>query len=414
MSTPMPNDRPHACPHRHFTPRACPHHRPRGNRHRRRTSAAAALAALLLSVGCAAEPRAGSPTVRSPAAGARGGESVADFLRRALPAGPGGTVLAARGDRLAYCGGFGAADRAAGTPASCRTVYDVMSMTKQFTAAAIVKLEAMGRLRVTDPVSRHLDRIRPVPGDKRGITVEHLLTHTSGLVAGLGDDYEPLSREELVRQALASKPRSAPGEEFHYSNTGYSLLAVIVEEASGETYERFLNRHLFTPAGMEHTGYVLPRWPRHLVAVEYDSEGRSKGRPFDHPWAADGPYWNLRGNGGMLSTAPDMLRWHRALLSDDVLPARAREKLFAPHVRQPGSKDAYGYGWSVRDTPDGRLAWHDGGNDWSLGLVSRSLRDDVLVFWISNHAYRDGAWNLEERAEDLTLGIAARVRAEGG
>ncbi|MFE6410128.1 serine hydrolase domain-containing protein [Streptomyces sp. NPDC057837] len=364
--------------------------------------------------GCAVGSGSGASAARAPTSEPRGKDPVADFLRRALPAGPSGTVIAARGDQLVYCGGFGSADHAADTPASCRTVYDVMSITKQFTAAAIVKLEVMGRLRVSDPISRFLGRERPVPEDKRGITIEYLLTHTSGLVEALGEDYDPLSREELVRRALSSQLRSAPGEKFHYSNTGYSLLAAIVEEASGETYERFLARHLFAPAGMGQTGYVLPRWPRRLVAVEYDSKGRSKGRPFDHPWAADGPYWNLRGNGGMLSTAQDMLRWHRALLGDEILPAWARKKLFEPRIPEPESEDSYGYGWSIRDTPNGRIAWHDGGNDWSLGLLSRSLRDDVLVFWVSNHAYRDGKWNLEDQAEALTLGIADRVRAERG
>ncbi|MDN3028963.1 serine hydrolase domain-containing protein [Streptomyces sp. S.PB5] len=378
-----------------------------------RTAIVTVLGVALMLGGCTEEPGAGALAERAPKSQIRDGESVADFLRRTLPAGLSGTVIAARGDRLAYCGGFGAANRAAGTPASCRTVYDVMSITKQFTAAAIVKLEVMGRLRVSDPVSRFLGRGQTVPEDKRGITIEHLLTHTSGLVEGLGDDYDPLSREELVRRALRSQLRSTPGKEFHYSNTGYSLLAAVVEEASGETYEQFLARHLFTPAGMTQTGYVLPRWPRHLVAVEYDNKGRSKGRPFDHPWAADGPYWNLRGNGGILSTAQDMLRWHRALLGDEILPARAREKLFEPRIPEPESENSYGYGWSIRDTPDGPLAWHDGGNDWSLALLSRSLRDDILVFWVSNHAYRDGKWNLEDQAEALTLGIAERVRAEG-
>ncbi|MFF4053306.1 serine hydrolase domain-containing protein [Streptomyces chartreusis] len=382
-------------------------------RHWRVTAIAAALGVVLVLGGCTDGAGAGTSAQRTPRSQIRGRESVADFLRRTLPVGPSGTVIAARGDQLAYCGGFGAADRAAGTPASCRTVYDVMSITKQFTAAAVVKLEVMGRLRVSDPISRFLGGGRPIPEDKRGITIEHLLTHTSGLVEALGDDYEPLSRQELVRRALSSKLRSAPGTEFRYSNTGYSLLAAIVEEASGETYERFLARHLFAPAGMDQTGYVLPRWQRHLVAVEYDSKGRSKGRPFDHPWAVDGPYWNLRGNGGMLSTAQDMFRWHRALVSDEILPTRARKKLFEPRVQEPESETSYGYGWSVRDTADGPLAWHDGGNSWSLGLLSRFLRDGVLVFWVSNHAYLDGQWNLEDRAEALTVGIAQRVRAEG-
>ncbi|MFI6335878.1 serine hydrolase domain-containing protein [Streptomyces sp. NPDC050535] len=378
---------------------------------RRSRAAVTTLAALVMLGACAEEGDARRPGAGSAAAvpKVRGGESVAGFLHRVLPAGAGGTVIAARGDELAYCGGFGAADRSLGTPASCRTVYDVMSITKQFTAAAILKLEVMGRLRVSDPISRFLG---PVPKGKRDITIDQLLTHTSGLVEALGDDYEPVSRAELVRQALASKPRSAPGEEFHYSNTGYSLLAVIVEEASGEGYERFLARHLFAPAGMERTGYVLPRWPRNLVAVEYDSKGRSQGRPFDHPWAADGPYWHLRGNGGMLSTAEDMFRWHQALSDDEVLPERARRKLFAPHIRIPELDDSYGYGWVIRETPDGRTVWHNGGNDWSLAYLTRSLRDGVLVFWVSNHAYQDGKWNLEDQAEELTQGIADLVRAE--
>ncbi|MGI5197864.1 serine hydrolase domain-containing protein [Streptomyces sp. CA-288835] len=404
--------------------------RPRLPHCRRTGVGVTVLAVLVMLGGCAesAEEPADGHTPGGAAAGrsapvdaatpkARDGESVADFLRRTLPAGSGGTVIAARGDELAYCGGFGTADRAAGTPASCRTVYDVMSITKQFTAAAILKLEVMGRLRVSDPISRYLGQ--PVPGDKRGITIEHLLTHTSGLVEGLGDDYEPVSREEMVRQALASKLRSAPGAEFHYSNTGYSLLAAIIEEASGEGYEPFLARHLFAPAGMHRTGYVLPKWPRHLIAVEYDSEGQSQGRPIDHPWAPDGPYWHLRGNGGMLSTAGDMFRWHRALLGDEILPAQARKRLFAPHARIPDSDELigpgpshYGYGWVATRTPDGPLAWHNGGNDWSLGYLAHWPRDGVLVFWVSNHAYQDGKWDLQERSEKLTLGIADRVRAD--
>ncbi|WP_045555527.1 hypothetical protein [Streptomyces sp. FxanaA7] len=95
---------------------------------------------------------------------------------------------------------------------------------------------------------------------------------------------------------------------------------------------------------------------------------------------------------------------------------RPRARPATPPPRPPAPRkpeNSYGYGWSLRDTPDGRLAWRDGGNDWSLGLLSRSLRDGVLVFRISNHAYRDGRWNLEDQAEELTVGIADRVRAEG-
>lgn len=106
----------------------------------------------------------------------------------------------------------------------------------------------------------------------------------------------------------------------------------------------------------------------------------------DHPWAPDGPYWNLRGNGGMLSTARDMFRWHRALTGDAVLSATARQKLFAPQVRVPELDGSYGYGWVVVDPGDGRVAWHDGGNVWSLATVAEFRRRWIMVFWVSRTA----------------------------
>ena len=339
-------------------------------------------------------------------------EPIADFLARTLPEGPGGTVIAAHGERIVHCEGFGMADREARIAATCDTVYDIMSITKQFTAAAILKLELLGELRVTDPIDRY---VGPVPADKRGITLHHLLTHTAGLVEGLGDDYEVQSREAMLAGALASTPLSAPGAEFHYSNMGYSVLAAIVEKVSGLGYEQFLARHLFGPAGMTSTGYVLPRWERNQVAVEYDAEGESQGRPFEHPWAADGPHWNLRGNGGILSTARDMFRWHLALTGDAVLSASARAKLFTP-VQVPDSDESYAYGWSITDANDERIAWHDGGNDWSLAVYARSLNDApadaVMTFWASNHVNQESDWNLEDLEPNLTLGILDRARSQ--
>ena len=143
------------------------------------------------------------------------------------------------------CDGFGWADRSARVPADCDTVFDIGSLTKQFTAAAVVKLEMLGRLSVRDPIGRWLG---PVPPDKASITVQQLLTHTSGLVASLGGDYERLSRRGMVARALASAAADRPrAPAYHYSNVGYSLLAAIIERASGMTYERFLARRLLRP-----------------------------------------------------------------------------------------------------------------------------------------------------------------------
>jgi CubicO group peptidase (beta-lactamase class C family) len=331
------------------------------------------------------------------------------FVDRTLPDGASGTLVAMRGRDVVACEGFGLADEAAGVAAGCDTVYDIGSLTKQFTAAAVVKLEALGRLDVHQPIS---DWVGPVPADKSAITVQQLLTHSSGLVDSLGDDYQPLTRRQLVRRALASPLRSTPGTTYHYSNVGYSLLAVIIERASGTGYERFLARHLFRPAHMTQTGYTLPQWRRSDVAVEYDASGKPQGRPMDHPWAASGPWWNLRGNGGLLSTARDLARWHRALLDHRVLGRRAQRELFRPRVpEQPSGSSWYGYGWVLFDTPVGEVAWHNGGNGWSYAELTRVLGKGLMVFWVTNRVRSAGAWDLERTGNRLTAGVVRRLAA---
>jgi CubicO group peptidase (beta-lactamase class C family) len=348
--------------------------------------AAAGLAAVLVLGACADDPRRDGPV---------------DELRLPdVPEGSSGSLVAAVDGRMVTCRGWGTGD--------CDTVYDVMSMTKQFTAAAIVKLQMQGRLRVLDPIGRY---VNDVPPDKGSITVEHLLTHTAGLVESLGGDYEPLSRADLLADALGSELRSQPGARYHYSNVGYSLLAVIIEEASGIGYEEYLAENLFVPAGMDRTGYVLPDWRRSEIAVEYDEAGRSQGRPVDHPWAADGPYWNLRGNGGLLSTARDMFRWHRALEREQVLDLEAKAALFRPRVlEEPGGDTHYAYGWVVMDTPLGRAHWHNGGNGWSYGEVARLNESGAFVFWVTNqYCSKASRWNLERDGGRLTEAVLERL-----
>jgi CubicO group peptidase (beta-lactamase class C family) len=335
-------------------------------------------------------------------------QKVARFLDEMLPRGASGSLVAARDGEMVHCEGFGMADREARVAAGCDTVYDVMSMTKQFTGAAILKLEMMGKLHVSDPIGKH---IGPVPADKRDITLHQLLTHTSGLVDVLGGDYERTTRSEMVAGALGSKLRSPPGTEYHYSNLGYSVLAAIVEKVSGMGYEEFLAEHLFAPAGMTQTGYVLPDWEPNQVAVEYGPKGQPRGRPLDHPWASDGPYWNLRGNGGLLSTARDMFRWQLALEGEEILDRQAKQKLFRPHVlEEPGGDSYYGYGWVIMRTDDGKVAWHNGGNGSSYGELTLLLDNGAMVFWITNqYKSKARAWNLYQLGPELTQGVVDRV-----
>ena len=204
---------------------------------RRNLLAVALAACCCAAAGCG---NAGGPTPSAPE-GDRIAKPVEALLQKHWPKGAGGTVLAARANRIVSCSGLGMADRADGVAADCDTAYDVMSMTKQFTAAAILKLEMLGELSVGDRIGEFVE---DVPPDKRRITLHDLLTHTSGLPDSLGDDYDAVSKEQMLEAALESRLRSKPGTEYRYSNAGYSVLAAIVEEASALGYEEFLARHL--------------------------------------------------------------------------------------------------------------------------------------------------------------------------
>ena len=345
-------------------------------------------ALLATAAGCSPEPEAGS---------------IEDLLTEKLPDGASLTAIAARRGEIVYCAGTGMADREAGIRAGRDTVYDIGSITKQFTATAILKLAMAGALSTADPIARFVD----VPEDKRGITLHQLLTHTAGLPDQLGDDYDVLTRSDMLAAAARSDLRAAPGEEYHYSNVGYSVLAAVVELVSGLGYEEYLATNLFTPAGMTHTGYLLPRWD--TVAVEYDDTGAPRGRPNERPWDTDGPYWNLRGNGGILSTAPDMYRWHRALAGQDILSETAKKKLFEPYVREEQDGDSYyGYGWVIMFDDGDRIAWHNGGNDRSYAELARYVDDELMVFWATNQVAGGDGWHLDEL--DLTQGMVAVLR----
>jgi CubicO group peptidase (beta-lactamase class C family) len=195
-----------------------------------------------------------------------------------------------------------------------------------------------------------------------------------------------------VKRIFASKLRGEIGKEHFYANSGYSLLAAIVEIASGQPYESYLNEHLLLPAGMRETGYRLPTWGPRRIPVGY-KDGERWGTMLDKPWAPDGPYWALRGNGGIESTLSDLWAWSRALDSDSVLSAAALKKLFTPYVKEgPGADSSYAYGWSVSRTPwKTRLISHDGGN----GVFSADFRrypDDRIVVITASNASNVKAW----------------------
>jgi CubicO group peptidase (beta-lactamase class C family) len=211
---------------------------------------------------------------------------------------------------------FGCIDSATGNKITESTLFDLCSVTKSFTAAAVLQLEAENRLSLEGCVGEFAHGL---PAEVARIRIRHLLNHSSGLAdfldpAGqpreysLDADYSPWSSEQFWEQIRRTTLRFPSGERWSYSNTGYTLLAAIVERITGEGFEEYLRRALLWPWGMHDTGYVFPRSERARVACGYiGSEEWS--RPVNQ---TEQPSWNLIGNGGLYSTISDLLLWKTA------------------------------------------------------------------------------------------------------
>lgn len=307
------------------------------------------------------------------------GVAIDEYLRSAAALGFSGVVLVAEGSKILLHQGYGWADRDRGVPFRPSDPFGLASVAKQFTAAAILRLQDLGRLSVRDSVAKHL---AGWPEDKSGITIHHLLTHTSGLPLDVGSDDESIGREELLRRAMGAKLAQTPGTRWVYSNLGYSLLAAIIEIVSGEPYDQFVQREIFQPAGMLHTRFATPDADpaRYCGYRAFQSECIPSRTTFD----AGKPSWTLIGGAGLRSTAGDLYRWDRALAAGRVLSDSARASAVAAHAPISGTRAA-GYGWFIQTTPDDRVAYHTGGNGIISVKYERHLGRPLTMVQFSNN-----------------------------
>ncbi|HEY3287418.1 MAG TPA: serine hydrolase domain-containing protein [Gemmatimonadaceae bacterium] len=306
-------------------------------------------------------------------------DRVDEYMMRLENLGYTGGVLVVRNRRVVLERSYGMANRAAGVVADTATVYNLGSITKQFTAAAILRLEELGKLRTTDSIARFFP---DAPADKRAITLHQLLTHTAGFNSDYSpSDYEVTSRDEYVRRMFAAPLRTPPGSTHFYANAGYSMLAAIVEVVTGHVYETALRELVLEPAGMRETGYKAPGWPSARIAHGYQN-GRDWGTIVDRIAPSDAPYWALRGNGGLHTTLSDMARWDAALNDARVLTDSSRRKFMTGYVNEgPEGDSQYAYGWAVMKTRRGtRLVTHNGGNGVYVAEFLRFVDDSVTIF----------------------------------
>lgn len=312
---------------------------------------------------------------------------ISAYLDKLEQVGFNGSVLVELGGKPVISKGYGfrnAAQKQKNTP---DTVFDIGSITKQFTAAAILKLEMQGKLSTDDKITKYFT---DVPADKSGITIHQLLRHASGLPGVVGGDFDKISESEFIAKVMQTPLKFESGARFSYSNVGYSLLAMIVEKVSDKTYEQFLYEDLWHPSGMEITGYSRPAFSKDRVAIGY-REDQVWGRPNEREWAGDAPYWHLKGNGGVLSTTEDMYKWHLALLSDKVLSKEAKRKYYHPQLRPDENENPYyAYGWDILKTPRKTiLTRHNGTNRVFYADMYRFIDEGAAIIMLSNKAHQD-------------------------
>jgi len=363
----------------------------------------ASVCALALAVAlCASSTVAGaSRPARDPDAIVRGpiAARIDSFMTAAADLGLSGTLLVERDGAVILQRGYGVVDRVKRTPARTHTPYLLGSLSKQFTAAAAYKLNSQGALRLTDSLGRWFP---DVPADKRGITVDQLIHHTSGLpYLPRGDLYDSISVDSMVREMFSYPLDFPPGAKYQYSSPGYNLLARIVERASGRPFNEYVQKELFDPAGMTETGFAdePARWPATRRTPSYSSKEDEADPPL-YP-TPNAP--KIVGSGSVVSTAGDLWKWELALRSGRVLDAEATRKLFAPGPAS-GTNSAYAGGWLVVRSQRGTTVIMHAGDIGGFNTDMRRLVDEhATIIFLSNG--REGGRGYREVAPIMVTRI---------
>ena len=310
---------------------------------------------------------------------------VDEYLTALVPQGYAGGVLVLNNGKRVIAKNYGMADAVKGIRNDINTVYNIGSITKQFTAAAILRLEEQGKLHTTDRVSRFFPN---APADKANITLHQLLTHSAGFDSDFSpSDYEPTTRDEYVRRIFASRLRFEPGTGYFYANSGYSLLAAIVELVTKKEYEVALTELVLRPAGMTETGYTAPHWAAARIAHGYQN-GKDWGTVAERITGPGKPYWALRGNGGLGTTLGDWEKWDAALRGHKLLTDSSMKKYTTGVVNEgPRGLSKYAYGWAEQKTRRGtRVIDHNGGNGVYVAEWFRFVDEGISIFLTSTHA----------------------------
>lgn len=289
-----------------------------------------------------------------------------------------GSVLVARDGKVVFNKGYGFANVEFDAPNAPETRFRLGSITKQFTAAAVLLLQERGKLNVQDPICKYMDNC---PAAWSEVTIHHLLSHTGGIPSFTSfPDYlpkmmMPVTVQEMIARFKDKPLDFKPGEKWNYSNSGYYLLGYVIEKAAGESYESFLQKNVLDPLKMASTGY-----DHHDSILKRRATGYSltKGKKVNsayidmtQPYAA----------GALYSTVGDLFLWNEALYSGKLISAKSLEAMITP------VKNNYGYGLGVDAKPNRKIISHGGGINGFSTYIARFLDEKVTVVVLRNADY---------------------------
>lgn len=293
-----------------------------------------------------------------------------------------GQVAVVHGDQILLLSGYGRMAPGSPEPVTAESVMPLASLTKPFTASAVLALAAEGRLALDEPIGAYVPALSGAWAD---VPIRYYLTHTTGLPGEIINRnyngqprFEPVARETFVKRLAQFEPDHQPGARFGYSNVGYNLLAVMVEVITGQDFESFLSSTLLRPAGVADIGFELPDWCATDLVV--GRRGREAiGHYLDRPRLDNGLGWNLRGAGDLLARPRGIIDWWHAIRDGRWLSMPWQERWLKPRVRDDvGSR--YGYGLDVRNGPYGRIIGHTGGDSVYAVDFSWFIDHDLMVY----------------------------------
>ncbi len=291
---------------------------------------------------------------------------------------PGAAVAVIRNGRVVKQKGYGVATVEFNVPVTPETAFEIGSVSKQMTAAGIMILVQDGKVNLDEKISAYL------PGTPQiwsNVTVRHLLAHSSGIKSYTGltgfELSRRMTRDQFIARLAEHELEFTPGVRIIYSNSGYNLLAHIIQEQSGKPFMDFMRERIFRPLGMTKTTERDPQYIIPLRAVGYEwRSGRLAGR--------DGNLTNLMGAGSIVSTLSDMIKWEAALRGDTFLSPATKTESWKNYVFNNGEPSAYGLGWRVSDVRGHRLVGHTGQTAGFGAAIYRYTANDITVIVLTN------------------------------